>query len=88
MTATWKSDLVWGSLAAGVIGYEVFTLRADQLDHTLTRTVRRSFRTGHPYGRAAFAIGWGWFATWFLRHILESEDPLDIVLDALKGGES
>lgn len=84
--STWKSDLVWGSLAATVIGYEVYTLRSDKLDHTLTRTVRRTFRTKHPVGKAAFAIGWGWFATWMMRHILEAEDPLDAALNALKGG--
>jgi hypothetical protein len=82
---TWKSDLVWGAMAATVIGYEVFTLRANRLDHTLTRTVRRAFRTNHPYGKAAFAVGWGWFATWMMRHILEADDPLDAALNALKG---
>lgn len=85
--ATWRSDLVWGALAAAVIGYEVYTLRTNRIDYTLTRTTRRYFRTKHPYGKAAFAVGWGWFATWFMRHILETGDPLDAVLAALKGGE-
>lgn len=83
---TWKSDAVWGSIAATVIAYEVYTLRGQQFDRTLTRTVRRSFRTSHPYGKALFAVGWGWFATWFMRHILEAEDPIDMALTALKGG--
>lgn len=85
MQQTWKSDAVWGAIAATVIGYEVYTLRAAKLDHTLTRTVRRAFRTSHPVGKAGFAIGWGWFATWMMRHILESDDPIDMALDALKG---
>jgi hypothetical protein len=85
---TWQSDLVWGALAAAVIGYEVYTLRSpDRLDRTLTRTTRRYFRTSHPYGKAAFAVGWGWVATWFMRHILEADDPIDMALTALKGGE-
>lgn len=83
---TWKSDLVWGAIAATVVGYEVYTLRTDRLDHTLTRTARRTFRTTHPYGKAVFAVGWGWFATWFMRHILEADDPLDVALEILKGG--
>ncbi len=85
MAKTWKSDLVWGSIAASVIGYEVYTLRSDKLDYTLTRTARRAFRTKHPIGKALFAIGWGWFATWFMRHILEADEPLDAALTALKG---
>lgn len=80
---TWKSDLVWGTLAAAGIAYEVYTLRSD-LERTLTRTTRRTFRTKHPAGKAAFAIGWGWFAVWFMRHILEGPDPLDAALGALK----
>lgn len=84
--STRKSDLVWGSIAGAVIGYEIYTIRTE-LDHTLTRTTRRTFRTQHPYGRAAFALGWGWFAFWFMRHILEADDPLDFVLDKLKPGE-
>jgi len=80
---TWKSDLVWGALAAAGIAYEVYTLRSD-LERTLTRTTRRTFRTKHPVGKAAFAIGWGWFAVWFMRHILEAPDPLDAALGALK----
>lgn len=86
MESHWKSDLIWGAIAASVIGYEVYTLKApDRLDHTLTRTARRHFRTHHPVGKAAFAIGWGWFATWFMRHILEASDPLDAALELLKG---
>jgi hypothetical protein len=84
----WKSDAVWGALAAAVIGYEVYTLRANRLDWTLTRTTRRAFRVKHPVGKAAFAMGWGWFATWFMRHILESDDPLDAVLELLKGSDA
>lgn len=83
-STTWKSDAAWGVIAAAVIGFEVYTLRTDHLDATLTRTVRRAWRTQHPYGKAAFAIGWGWFATWFMRHILETGDPIDMILDALK----
>jgi hypothetical protein len=85
--ATWRSDLVWGALAAGVIGYEVYTLRSNRLDWTLTRTTRRAFKVQHPVGKAAFAIGWGWFATWFMRHILEADDPMDALLSALKGSD-
>lgn len=85
--STWKSDLVWGSLAATMVGYEVYTLRTGKLDYTLTRTTRRAFRTEHPFGKAVFAIGWGWFATWMMRHILETGDPIDAILDALKGTE-
>lgn len=81
--STWKSDLVWGSLAVAVIGYEVYTLRTE-LEHTLTRTTRRTFKTSHPMGKAAFALGWGWFATWMMRHILEADDPMDMLLTALK----
>jgi hypothetical protein len=79
--STWKSDLVWGSLAATVIAYEVYTLKSDKLDHTLTRTTRRTFKTTHPAGKAVFAIGWGWFATWFMRHILESPDPIGSLIE-------
>ena len=82
--STWKSDLVWGTIAATVIGYEVYTLRSSKLDYTLSRTTRRTFRTHHPIGKAGFAIGWGWFATWFMRHILEAEDPLDAMINRLK----
>lgn len=85
---TWKSDLVWGAIATTVIGYEVYTLRADKLDYTLTRTTRRAFRVKHPVGKAAFAVGWGWFAVWFMRHILEAEDPMDALLSALKGSHA
>lgn len=81
--STWKSDLVWGSLAAAVIGYEVYTLRTE-LDHTLTRTTRRTFKTSHPVGKAVFAIGWGYCATWFMRHIIEAPDPLDTLFNVLK----
>jgi hypothetical protein len=84
--ATWRSDLIWGALAATAVGYEVYTLRANKLDATLTRTTRRAFRVKHPVGKAGFAIGWGWFAVWFMRHILEADDPIDSVLNALKGG--
>jgi len=76
--------MVWGTLAAAVVGYEVYTLRT-KLDHTLSRTTRRTFKTHHPVGKAAFAIGWGWFATWFMRHIMEAQDPLDSVINTLKG---
>lgn len=81
---TWKSDLVWGALAAAGLAYEVYTLRTKRLDYTLTRTTRRTFKTSHPFGKAAFAVGWGWFAVWFMRHILEAPDPLDAALGALK----
>lgn len=80
----WKSDLVWAALAAGVVGYEIFTLRNAKIDWTLTRTTRRAFRTHHPVGKALFACGWGYIAIWFLRHILEADDPMDAVLSALK----
>lgn len=82
---TWQGDLFWGAVAAAAIGYEVYTLRTNKLDHTLTRTARRTFHTNHPYGKAVFAVGWGWAATWFMRHILEADDPLDMALNALKG---
>lgn len=68
---TWRSDATWAAMAAAVIGYEVYTIRKNLLDSTLTRTTRRTFRTTHPYGRAVFSIGWGYFAVWFLRHIIE-----------------
>ncbi len=83
--STWKSDLVWGTLAAAAIGYEVHTLRTNKLDYTLSRTTRRTFRTHHPVGKAVWAIGWGWFATWYMRHILETQDPLDMIVNGLKG---
>jgi len=86
---TWKSDLLWAALTATVLGYEVYTLREpDRIDHTLTRTIRRAFRTKHPVGKAVFVIGWGYFATWLLRHIIEADDPLDALLNALKGGDT
>jgi hypothetical protein len=90
MTAndTWRSDLVWGAIAAAVVGYEVYTIRSDKLDWTLTRTTRRYFRTQHPVGKAGFAIGWGWFSVWFMRHILEADDPMDAILGALKGSHA
>jgi hypothetical protein len=79
------SDLLWGALAATVIGYEVYTIRSNKLDWTLTRTTRRAFNVQHPIGKAGFALGWGWFSVWFMRHILEADDPMDAVLNALKG---
>lgn len=82
---TWQSDLVWGVLAASVIGYEVYTLRANRLDWTLTRTTRRAFRVKHPVGKAAFLMGWGAFSLWFARHIVESSDPLDALLRMVGG---
>ena len=81
-----KSDAVWGALVGTAVAYEVYTLRTE-LDATLTRTARRAFRTQHPYGKAAFAVGWGWFAMWFMRHILEADDPLDMLLGAVKVSE-
>lgn len=88
MDKTWKSDLAWAALVAAGAGYEVWTLRTAKIDYTLTRTLRRSFRTDHPYGKAAFCAGWGYFAIWMLKHIIEADDPIDMVLDALKGGGS
>ena len=82
---TWKSDAVWGAVAAVAVGYEVYTLKSDKLEYTLTRTTRRYFKTSHPVGKAAFAVGWGWFSVWFMRHILEAQDPLDAVITKLKG---
>jgi hypothetical protein len=83
--ATWKSDVVWTAIAATVVGYEIWTLRSDKLDYTLTRTARRAFRTTHPVGKAMFLMGWGSFSVWFARHIVESSDPMDAVLRMLKG---
>lgn len=88
MGETRKSDLVWGALAATVIGYEVYTIRSAKLDWTLTRTTRRAFRCQHPVGKAVFAVGWGWFSVWFMKHILEAEDPMDAILSALSGSHA
>jgi hypothetical protein len=66
------------------ISYEVHTLRANKLDHTLTRTTRRAFRTHHPIGKALFTMGFGSFAVWFICHINEADYPIDRLLDRLK----
>lgn len=87
MERAWRSDLVWGAIATTIIGYEAYTIRSNKLDSTLTRTTRRAFRVKHPVGKAAFALGWGWFSVWFMRHILEAEDPMDALLHALTPGD-
>lgn len=78
--STWKSDLVWGAIAATVLGYEAYTIRSNKLDWTLTRTTRRAMHTDHPLGKAMFLMGWGAFSVWFARHIVESSDPMDALL--------
>ncbi len=75
-----KSDLVWGAIVGAAVAYEIHAMKSDRLDRTLTRTTRRYFRTQHPVGKAAFAIGWGYMSTWFMKHILEAADPMDLLL--------
>ena len=81
---TRKSDLVWAGMLGAMVAYETYTLKRN-LDHTLSRTTRRTFKTHHPVGKAVWVVGWGWFSTWMMKHILEIEtDPLDILLDHVK----
>ena len=82
---TWKSDLSWATLAGAITALEIFTIRTNRLDSTLTRTTRRLFRTRHPIGKTLFAMGFGAFSVWFVTHIVESEHPMDLILNSLKG---
>lgn len=75
-----KSDLVWGAIVGAAVAYEIHAMKSDRLDHTLTRTTRRYFRTQHPIGKAVFTIGWGYVSVWFVRHILEMADPMDVLV--------
>lgn len=83
--STRVSDATWALLTAAVVGFEVYTIRSGKLDWTLTRTIRRTFRTHHPNGKTVFLLGWGYFAVWMARHIAEADDPIDAVLNALGG---
>jgi hypothetical protein len=85
MSTHWKSDLTWAALTVAAAGYEVYVIRTNKLDYTLTYTVRRHFRTHHRFGKAVFATGWSAFGIWVLRHILESSDPVEAVLNAIEG---
>lgn len=69
-----RSDAVWyGILAAGA-AYEAHALHGKLDDDTLSAFTRRSFRTRtHRVGRAAFAVSWVGFSTWYLIHILRQE---------------
>lgn len=77
---TWPSDLVWGVIIGAAAAYEIHAMKTDKLDRTLTRTTRRHFRTHHPVGKALFSIGWGYLAVWFMRHILDVSDPMDMLI--------
>lgn len=70
MATAGTSDAVWACLIAAGTVYEVQALYRRRDDDTLSRFTRRHARTHHPYGKAAFLLGWAAFAVWFARHIV------------------
>lgn len=67
-------DWVWGTVLAVGVGYELYALRRELVDHTFTRRTRHHFRTHHPAGKVAFIVGWTALWAWYLKHIIEGEN--------------
>jgi len=70
-----RPEVVWGGILAAGVAAEVHALLADHHDCTLSAITRRVFRTQHPVGRVAFALGSYALAVWFTHHITARKDP-------------
>ena len=70
-----RDDFVWVVVFATGIGYEVWAIRREQYDKTMSRTTRRWWRTHHPVGATAFSVGWMGFAGWFAWHVVKGSEP-------------
>lgn len=61
----------WGLVGAGVLALELYTIYNEDDGDTLSEVTRAVARVHHPVGKAAWTLGWGGFAYWYWRHILD-----------------
>lgn len=68
------SDVIWAALIVGGAAFEAYALTNGRDGDTLSEKTRRVFQVRTRTGKAAFAILWVSFSTWFLGHILYGWD--------------
>ncbi len=70
------AQVIWTAIIGGALLLEAEGLRRKRYEHTLSHTTRYVFRTHHPFGKAAFTVGWAALSVWFIPHVLKNVEKI------------
>lgn len=70
-----EAVLFWGGLTLLGTAYELWAIRNENGDRTLSHFTRAVFHTNTKAGRVAFTLAWGGLGAWFANHILTEGIP-------------